>query len=753
MVAMNHELTCSQCGGLLAEGESDEVCPVCLLSVGLSGGVLKQAPVLLETVGRYQLLEQIGQGGMGQVYKARDSQLGRTVAIKFLPIELADSAENLQRFQREATTLSHVSHPNICIIYDVGSAERGPYIVMEYVQGKSLGAILDTARLTVDQAIDTMLQIGEGIEVIHEQGIIHRDIKPSNVMVTEKNVVKLVDFGLAKWNVLPESEWTLHENAERTRAEFLETVPGQVVGTPSYMSPEQAAGQAVDLRSDIFSMGALFYGMLAGEPPFRGETPMLTIHAIISRDYRPIREVEPAIPDALAAIVDRMLAERESRFQTVNEILPLLKQVQAEREPGGAVKVENRVSDSAVLPQAGSQRSRLAWVLLPGVLLLILAVWFYSRSEIRPPNTANAPPSGGLKVPLSVTGEPSPVPASQAPVDSVPGDLGPVEHHFVLGVVVDPALFVDQLNAENRDVVIGSLHRKLQGELSAALEQFGFPVAPVSNQEWGDVKETTIAEQGGFDYGLAVTNLLKEKKANLFLSLSGYRDEEKQLYHFDLHFFNLAGQAFLSKAMAIPIGSVEAGSAENARQLFVDWLAETFEPQREVANGVSLEGGGEIPPIKGIVVLPAFEEGESPYQAFKFIDDQKRGDLQHQLADKLRGQLARLNLANEIKISTPTRDEWRAARNRDKPGSWQELLDPFAANAILGIEGTYSETMRTYGIKMNLNQLGTVYLQGQHRFAYSEEDFRNHFEQVAAQLLATRILKDSEIREEKGSED
>ena len=379
MFAMNHELTCSQCGGLLAEGESDEVCPVCLLSVGLSGGVLKQAPVLLETVGRYQLLEQIGQGGMGQVYKARDSQLGRTVAIKFLPIELADSAENLQRFQREATTLSHVNHPNICIIYDVGSAERGPYIVMEYVQGKSLCAILDTARLTVDQAIDTMLQIGEGIEVIHEQGIIHRDIKPSNVMVTEKNVVKLVDFGLAKWNVLPESEWTLHENAERTRAEFLETVPGQVVGTPSYMSPEQAAGQAVDLRSDIFSMGALFYGMLAGEPPFRGETPMLTIHAIISRDYRPIREVEPAIPDALAAIVDRMLAERESRFQTVTEILPLLKQVQAEREPGAAVKVENRVSDPAVLPQAGSQRSRLAWVLLPGVLLLILAVWFYSR--------------------------------------------------------------------------------------------------------------------------------------------------------------------------------------------------------------------------------------------------------------------------------------------------------------------------------------------------------------------------------------
>ncbi|MCH2180925.1 MAG: serine/threonine protein kinase [Mariniblastus sp.] len=747
---MNHEPTCSHCGAPLAKGESDAVCPVCLLAVGLSGGDVQVAADRLDSVGRYQLLEKIGQGGMGQVYKARDSQLGRTVAIKFLPIELAESAENLQRFQREATTLSQLNHPNICIIYDVGNAERGPYIVMEYVRGQSLGAILDTTGLTIDQTVDIMLQICAGIEVIHEQGIIHRDIKPSNVMLTEKDGVKLVDFGLAKWNSHPESEWTLHENANRTRAEFVETVPGQVVGTPSYMSPEQAAGQAVDSRSDIFSMGALFYGMLAGEPPFRGETPMLTIHAIISRHYRPIREVNPDIPVALASIVDRMLAEREDRFQTVSQIVPLLKQLQAGVVTGQAATV----AAAATAPDSiAPGRSKRVWILAP-VLCLLLAAWYFSG--LGPWRSTDTPAPPGLEplVPGFTANDPAAKPLlAPPPASNVPEEIDPIEHHFVLGAVVDPAGFVDQLNAESRDVMIGNLHRKLQRELAEALQESGFPVAPVTNDQWDVVKETTFAEQGGFDYGLSVASLLKQQRANLFLSLSGYRDDEKQAYTFKLHFFNLAGQAFLSKEMAIPIESVEANSARDARQLFVDWLAETFQPEQGVSRGASLEGGGEKPPIEGIVVLPAFEEGQSPYTAFECIDSQRRAELQHQIAERLRDQLARLSPAQEVKISTPTSDEWREANDSGNPLTWRELLGPFAANAVLGMEGTYDETLKTYGVELNLNQMGTIHSQGQHRFAFTEEEFRENFDEVARQLLAAPILSPADHGGEPTDED
>ena len=741
MVAMNQEPTCRHCGATLAAGESDEACPVCLLTVGLSGTDLKSSPELCESVGRYKLLEKIGQGGMGQVYKARDSQLGRTVAIKFLPIELAESTESLQRFQREATTLSHLNHPNICIVYDVGNAERGPYIVMEYVEGPSLGTVLDTEELTVDQAIDIMLQICAGIEVIHERGIIHRDIKPSNVMLTDKNVVKLVDFGLAKWNSQPESEWTLHENANRTRADFVETVPGQVVGTPSYMSPEQAAGTAVDARSDIFSMGALFYGMLAGEPPFRGEPPMLTIHAIISRHYRPIREVKPDLSDSLAAIVDRMLADRDDRFQTVSQIVPFLEQVQAGIAPSGkAVTGEAGSAATDVSERTAPGRSMWAWILLP-VLLLLLAAWYFSGLGPWRSDPTTGPPGSKPLVP-GITTNDQPAKRHLAPpaAGDVPGEIEPIEHHFVLGAVVAPSVFVDQLNPESKDVMIGSLHRNLQVKLAEALQESGFPVAPVTNEHWEVVKEATVAEKGGFDYGLAVGRLLKENQANLFLSLSGYRDEENQVYHFDLHFFNLAGQAFLSWGMEIPIGSVEADSAANARQLFVEWLADSFEPKRDVSSGASLEGGGEIPPIEGVVVLPAFEEGESPWQAFEFVSGQERSLLQHQVAEKLRRQLSGLKRAAKTRISTPSRDEWRAARNADDDQTWKDLLDPFEANAVLSIHGKYNETLMTYGVKLELNQMGTTYLQGQHRFAFTQDFFRENFDQVVRQLLAAPIL-------------
>ena len=752
---MNAILKCAHCGAALAEGESDAVCPVCLLTLGLSASGNVTSAETIESVGRYQLLEKIGQGGMGQVYKARDSQLGRIVAIKFLTMQLAESTENLQRFQREASTLSHVSHQNICIVYDVGKSNRGPYIVMEYVKGQSLSAILDTDGLPIDQALDIMLQICAGIEVIHEKGIIHRDIKPSNVMLTDKKVVKLVDFGLAKWNSNSQTDWSQQENASQTRPDFVKTIPGQVVGTPSYMSPEQAAGTAVDVRSDIFSMGALFYGMLAGEPPFMAETPMLAMHSIISRKYRPIREVNPDIPASLETIVDRMLGELEQRFQSIEEIVPRLKQEQAAlrlgttaptgfhrfRTPSTSVTQPQRPSSDrsgrgTVSASPAQKKSKLVWTFVP-ILMLVVAVWFISDYFLAPADLENTGSAG--QTPSSV--EPTFGSTLGKTTDSLSEIIDPIEHHMVLGVVVDPGPFVDQRNPEGQDGIIADLHRTLQKELVGALKESGFPVAPLTNVEWNGVQESIATEKGGFDYGLSVGSLLAQKNANLFLSLSGYRDTEKQTYHFQLHFFNLAGCAFLAKSLEYPIESVGENTASNAHSLFQQWLAETFEEQRAESTGASLSGNGEIPPIKGMVVLPAFEEGESPAPAFEFVPRQQRIMLQQQIAEQLRKQLFQLKPVSKIQITTPRSEEWRNARDMDGVDTWEDLLGPFGANSVLSIHGKYDERLMTYGVKLELNQMGTIHLQGQHRFAFTEEFFRDNFDEVARQLLAAPILR------------
>ncbi len=737
-ILMNATLNCSHCGALLVEGESDALCPVCLLTVGLSRTDMSAPVPAMESVGRYQLLEKVGQGGMGQVYKARDSQLGRIVAIKFLPKQLADSSESLKRFEREAATLSRVSHTNICIVYDVGHADRGPYIVMEYVQGQSLSAILESRRLTIEEALDIMLQICAGIEVIHEKGVIHRDIKPSNVMVTDKNVVKLVDFGLAKWNSNPDLQSTRQEGAVRTRADFVKTIPGQVIGTPSYMSPEQAAGIAVDLRSDIFSLGALFYGMLSGEPPFLAETPMLVMHSIISRNYRSIREVDPDLPESLEVIVDRMLGELDERFQTIEEIVPLLRQVQ--------LQPENELVDRSVGAEFADKQTMSkkwispAWLVMASVLLLITAGYYvglFSGGNDQKTGTPNANLSGPIARPMI-----SPVlPQGNLSVDAALADADPIEHYMVLGAVIDPTPFVDQKTPADRDNITANIHLQIQQDLLEQLKASKLPVAPATLAEWDAVKEAVVSEQGGFDYGLSVARLLKKKRANLFMSLSGYRDSERSVYHYDLQFFNLAGQAVISRSMEFPSAAVVEDEMPPTRALLQRWFAEIFEEKRDVSSGASIAGNEEIPPIDGIVILPAFEEGESPPSAFSFVDRQKRSDIQHQIAGRLQASVSRDPAASTVVLSTPSLEQWRGARADSEVQTWQELLEPFGANAVLSIHGTFSEPLLTYGIKMELNQLGTVYLQGQHRFAYTEDFFRNHFDEVVQQLMTAPLLE------------
>ncbi len=256
-----------------------------------------------QTVGPYRILEQLGQGGMGVVYTARDERLGRTVALKFLPPQLSADPRASERFRQEARAASALDHANICTIYDIGQTDDGRvYIVMAHYDGQTLKYRLEDGPIAVDETIDIVRQIARGLSRAHEAGMVHRDIKPANIMVTARGEVKILDFGLAK----------LASSADLTRE-------GSTIGTAAYMSPEQSRGETVDARSDLWSLGVVAYEMLAGKRPFGGGYDAAVLYAILNEEPAPIDEVNPAVPAAIARVVARCLAkDPAARYADVN---------------------------------------------------------------------------------------------------------------------------------------------------------------------------------------------------------------------------------------------------------------------------------------------------------------------------------------------------------------------------------------------------------------------------------------------------
>src|SRR5271165_3518407 len=266
-------------------------------------------------LGPYEIQSPLGAGGMGEVYRAHDSRLDRTVAIKILPTSFAADHERLQRFSQEARAAAALNHPNILSIFDIGDDNGTPYVVSELLEGETLRARLQKAPVPLRKAMDYALQAARGLAAAHERGIVHRDLKPENLFLTEDERVKILDFGLAK---LTRPENDAGEEAPTVQ---VNTEPGQIMGTVGYMSPEQVRGKAADHRSDIFAFGSILYEMLSGQRAFRGETPADTMSAILKEEPAKLSETARNVPPALERMVRHCLEKNPAqRFQSAGDL-------------------------------------------------------------------------------------------------------------------------------------------------------------------------------------------------------------------------------------------------------------------------------------------------------------------------------------------------------------------------------------------------------------------------------------------------
>ena len=334
-----------------------------------SSGQQRARDLVGKTISHYNIIEQIGEGGMGVVCKAEDLNLKRTVAIKFLPRQIAADSEERERFKIEAQAAAALNHSNIATIHSIEEADGELFIVMEYIQGKTLSDIVGSGRLPIDKAIKYAVQAAEGLEAAHDKGVVHRDIKSANIMVTDKGQVKIMDFGLAK-----------------VRGGKRVTTVGSTLGTAGYMSPEQARGEEVDQGTDIWSFGVVLYEMLAGQLPFASDYDQALVYQILNEEPRPLRELRPDLPAGVEETVSRCLAKSLSdRYENTSQIVEALS------------PLRTQTAETAPLPQVKRESKSRKVIAMAGGALAIIIIGFLAYTAI-----FSTGGEAGERIPLAV---------------------------------------------------------------------------------------------------------------------------------------------------------------------------------------------------------------------------------------------------------------------------------------------------------------------------------------------------------------